>query len=100
MPKANELSIPPGAQTDAKSVEIVRAWVAHEGLHCSINPLIWKENEAIGWGVLLSDIARHVADALYQSKKLNRAETLAEILRVFEDELESPTGEVEGGFTQ
>jgi len=60
---SREIPIPPGALTDPDSRELVRAWVANNSLHCSLNFGNWGDDEAIGWGVLLSDIARHVADA-------------------------------------
>ncbi len=94
-----ELTIPPGALSDKQSHELVRAWAAHGGLQCSLNPSAWPENmAAIGWGVLLSDIARHVVDALYQTKKMNRESTLAQIRSVFNSELETPTAETSGKF--
>jgi hypothetical protein len=53
---------------------------------------------AAGWGILLSDIARHVADAVQQTKNLNKAKTLSEIRAVFNSELDKPTAEVSGKF--
>ena len=96
--KINELPIPPGARSDNKAVELIRAWAAQRGLHCSLSVDNWGENARIGWGILLTDVARHVADALLQQKKLDRGETLKEIRRVFNAELDSPTADPSGKF--
>jgi hypothetical protein len=98
--KERELGIPPEAGADPKSWEIVRAWVAHGGLHCSISAGAWENNEAVGWGILLSDIARHAADALAKLKGQDRRAFLSEVQRVFNDELDAPSAETSGGFVQ
>jgi hypothetical protein len=51
-----------------------------------------------GWGILLSDIARHVADAMQQTKNLDEAGTLSRIRSVFNSELDKPTADVAGKF--
>ena len=48
---SREIPIPPGALEDPDSRELVRAWVANNALHCSLNLGNWGEDEAIGWGV-------------------------------------------------
>src|SRR5580765_2831123 len=93
------LDIPPGARTDKQASELIRAWAAHGGLQCSLNIDAWSgEQTTIGWGIVLSDIARHVSHALYESRQLDRTDTLAEIQRVFNAELESPTADTNGHF--
>lgn len=93
------LEIPPGAKSDKQATELIRAWAAHGGLQCSLNINAWSgEQTTIGWGILLSDIARHVSNALYESRQLDRTRTLAEIQRVFNSELESPTADANGNF--
>lgn len=94
----HELAVPPAAQQDKNSREMIRAWIANEGLHCSLNVGVWSENEAIGWGILLSDVARHVADALERSEGKDKADFLREVKRVFDDELDSPSAETKGEF--
>lgn len=37
-----ELTIPPAAQRDDDSWELLRAWVAEEGLHCSLKVGVMK----------------------------------------------------------
>ena len=88
---SREIPIPPGALQDPDSRELVRAWVANNSLHCSLNFGNWGDDEAIGWGVLLSDIARHIADALFEEHAIDRKETLERLREVFNDELDEPT---------
>ena len=96
-----ELLIPPSVKGDKKAVEMVRAWTAHGGLHCSINVPAWRpDKESIGWGILLSDICRHVADALHKDRGLDKDSAIRQIRTVFNDELDSPTEEVKGDFVR
>jgi len=73
-----ELIVPPAAQEDDKSVEMLRVWIAQKGLHCSLNIGMYEEakrvNEEKAWGIILADAAKHIADALEISynKKLRR----------------------------
>jgi len=93
------LDIPPGAKSDKQASELIRAWAAHGGLQCSLNVDAWSgDQNTIGWGILLSDIVRHVSNALYESRQLDRAQTLAQIQKVFNSELESPTTDANGNF--
>jgi len=93
------LEVPPGAKSDRQATELISAWAAHGGLQCSLNINAWSgEQTTIGWGILLSDIARHLSNALYESRQLDRMRTLSEIRRVFNSELESPTADTNGNF--
>ena len=95
----NELPVPANIATDSNASELIRAWAAHGGLVCSLNPTAWpKDQAAIGWGILLSDVARHVASALEQSLGLQKSTTLAGIRKVFDTELDRPSAEVQGKF--
>ena len=57
-----DLSIPGEVVRDSKASEVLRAWVANGGLVCSLRPEIWEEPGY--WGILLADVARHVANAV------------------------------------
>lgn len=96
----NELPIPPAARQDKHSTEVVRGWIANGELHCSLNVVSWEQPGPLVWGVLLSDIARHIADALQTQQKLPRESTLAEIQRVFNEEIDAPTSPTRGGFVE
>jgi hypothetical protein len=55
---------------------------------------VWKEPEA--WGMMLADLARHIAAAFEQAEKRDPIEMLARIKAGFEAEIESPSEEVHG----
>jgi hypothetical protein len=54
------LQAPEAALNDSNSKEVLRAWVAQNGLHCSFRIGQWPTEV---WGVLLSDILRQVVAA-------------------------------------
>jgi hypothetical protein len=98
-----ELVIPPAAQRDADSWELMRTWVAENGLHCSLNIGVYEAQgipEEKAWGTILADAARHVSNALASSGHGDADTTLREIRRIFEDELDSPTSKTKGEFVQ
>jgi hypothetical protein len=95
---STELPIPASALSDKNARELIRAWAAHNGLHCSLNIGTWGENERVAWGILLSDVAHHVANAMHEEKGWDKADSIREIKRVFNEELESATAKVSGKF--
>lgn len=93
----NRLSIPPAAISDPHSVEMVRAWIANSALHCSLEVGVWSDKVG-AWGILLADIARHVANAMEEQEGAAVSETIAAIRQAFDAEMDSPTDEPTGGF--
>jgi hypothetical protein len=77
---------------------MIRAWVAEKGLHCSLNIGTWKDPAA--WGILLADVARHVANAYQESEALDRAVTLKGIRQLFNAEMDKPTDDPKGRFVK
>jgi len=65
MAQSDQLRVPEPARTDAKSFELLRVWIAHQDQHISMRVGVWKEPEA--WGMMLADLARHIAAALRAS---------------------------------
>ncbi len=97
--KKKECVIPPKALNDPNGREILRAWVAQEGLHVSLwIPDEWKD--AGHWGVALTDVMRHVADAYQKSHGIARQVTIARIQEMIAAELASPTDTPTGGFVE
>jgi Domain of unknown function (DUF5076) len=94
----NELTVPPQARSDKNAQEMVRAWVVNGGLQCSLNVDSKGDQEPIFWGILLTDIVRHVANAMRDARGWNAQETITEIRRVFNAELDDPTAEASGYF--
>ena len=101
MANTGELLIPPAVKGDTKAREMLRAWIAHQDLHCSLYIGVWggaEDKEMLGWGILLTDVVRHVADALYREKGLEKEATVNRIRQVFNAELDSPTAQPRGNF--
>jgi hypothetical protein len=94
----NELVIPTEAELDADAGELLRAWVVKGALHCSIKPTIWPDPG--NWGILLADVARHVARAIQLHDGRLPTETVARITQVFNVEIETPTDKPDGEFHQ
>lgn len=92
-PPPDELPIPQEARSDEESRELIRAWAAHKGLHCSFRENTWGDNERAAWGILLTDVVRRIADAMHERIGADKAETIREIRRVFDERLEAPTAE-------
>ena len=88
-PNPDELAIPPMAQEDPESFEIARVWIAMKNQHCTLKVGVWDDPTA--WGILLADLARHVAKAYHEDKGLDEEETLIRIQEGFAAEFDSPT---------
>ena len=92
------LTPPPAAERDRAAFELLRVWVAEGDQHVSLRAGVFED--ARGWGIVLADLARHIANAEALGRKgLNREEFLEQMLESFEAEIESPT-EVDGEITQ
>ena len=98
-----ELQVPAPAIEDENAIEMARVWIAQRGLHCSLKVGTYVENSNVPeekpWGILLADIARHVARALEGGYSMDGAAVLKGIRESFENELSKPTSKVRGGFT-
>lgn len=92
--------IPPAALRDPEAIELLRVWIAEQGLHCSMKVGIYADegtaNEVAAWGVILADLAQHVADALSAEGLGSRALLFEGIIEAFNDEVGSPTSERTG----
>jgi hypothetical protein len=82
----------------ANAVELLRAWVIDGNLHCQLNIGPADEDAAVVFAILLSDVARHVADAMQRMQGVPVAETLIKLRQHFNAELNTPTAEAKGGF--
>ncbi len=95
---ANELPIPPAARDDASARELVRIWAAAGAKHVAIATGLWKDPAA--WGLVLVDLARHVAGAYAQTDGSTEDAVLRRIREAFDAEwsnpTDSPTGRVVG----
>jgi Domain of unknown function (DUF5076) len=93
------LDIPPAAQRDKASFEVMRVWIAEQGQHVSIQSGAW--DDPFAWGIVLADLARHIALAhQMQSTKIDPEAFLERLLEGFQAEIDNPTDEPEGEITQ
>jgi hypothetical protein len=95
------LVVPPAALRDDNSVQMLSAWIAEEGLHCTLNMGFFAANghkEAHVWGILIADLVRHIANAQRDETGASVPETIQAVLDGLNAELENPTSDAEGGF--
>jgi hypothetical protein len=88
MSEQNQLPIPPGASTDKESAEVLRAWIANQGLHVSMSQAF---DDPETWGMLLVDIARHAARAMASEKICTEENALERMRDVMDAEWDEPT---------
>src|ERR1700733_12198149 len=99
MGSEKNLSVPPAAQRDKASFEVLRVWIAERGQHVSIRSGAWEVPFA--WGLVLADLAppKGLAHQL-QNKDPAPEAFLNRLLEGFEAEIDTPTDEPEGEVTQ
>jgi hypothetical protein len=99
MPSAKHLDIPPAAARDRASFEVLRVWIAERGQHVSIRSGAW--DDPFAWGIVLADLARHIALAhQLEHPDADIDAFAARLLEGFHAEIENPTDEPEGEITQ
>lgn len=88
-------AVPPAALRDANAVELARVWIAEHGLHCSLKSGLYAKEgvvmETTAWGIILADMAGHVADALSAEGMGPRAVLYDAIVGSFNVEATMPT---------
>lgn len=98
------LPIPSLVRDDPSSIEIVRAWVASDGLQCAIMTGVWDDQPQIdprrAWGIVLADLARHFANALGEMDGSDPRETAVLIAEHFAGEIARPTSAHRGRFVR
>jgi hypothetical protein len=90
----NELPIPAAALVDDRARELVRVWAASGAQHVSLASQSWADPAA--WGIMLVDLARHLARAYEQSGTHSSAEALSRIRGAFDAEWVEATSKVTG----
>ena len=86
-PVFDALHVPPAA-FELGGTEVLRAVIVEGGLHISLRRA-FDDPEA--WGMLIADIARHVARIYATEAKFSETETLERIRSLFNAEMDSPT---------
>ena len=95
------LVIPPAAQRDENSIQMISGWIAEKGLHCSLNIGMWEaqgKDEPSAWGIMLADVVRHVANGLSDKNGSDRNELALQIVESLWVEFKDPTSDTSGGF--
>ena len=85
----NELPPPPECSGDSAAKEVLRAWIVKNGLSVSLSPLSF-ESPAV-WGMLLVDVARHVARSYEQEGEGSYDDVMRQIRYLFDHEWDVPT---------
>lgn len=86
-----ELPIPSMASEDSASLELARIWTAFGDQHVSIATEVWEDPAA--WGIMLADMARHIANAYVESEGMDYDAALRRVKEGFDAEWYSPTDE-------
>jgi Domain of unknown function (DUF5076) len=81
------LKVPPTA-LEKGGTEVLRAAIVEGGLHVSLRRA-FDDPEA--WGMLMADLARHVARIYATEMNMREEETLARVRGIFEAEMDAPT---------
>ena len=94
MAQSDQLLIPEAAQSDAKSFDLLRVWVAHNDQHVSLRTGVWDDPAA--WGLMLADLAKHIVSSYGQHVPLDRLNTLKRLKAAFDVELQSSMNATSG----
>jgi uncharacterized protein DUF5076 len=92
----DELAAPAAAVEDARSFEIARVWMASGAQLVRLRADVWPDPAA--WGIVLAELARHVALAYHQREDHAIEDVLERVLAGFQSELESPTAPQDRGI--
>ena len=84
----SHLDAPPMSQEDPGAIELVRFWITPD-METQVS-LRTSFDDPNAWGILLVDLANHVADA-YAREGEDRSKVLARIKDAFDEEWENPT---------
>jgi hypothetical protein len=89
-----QLPIPDSAVNDSRAVELLRVWAAAGKQHVSLATGLW--HDPANWGIMLVDLANHIANAYEQADGMNRVTTLKRLRDGFDAEWETATDQPEG----
>jgi hypothetical protein len=90
----HELVIPPLAEGATQSREILRVWLVDQSLECSVR--VTEFDNATPGGLVLADVAKQIANALYEEHGFSVEGSLDSIRYMFNAEMDNPTDETSG----
>ncbi len=91
-----ELPIPPDVNSAGEAIELARIWAAAGKQHVSLATGLW--NDPAMWGMMLVDLAKHVANGYHQIYGLDTEEALTRIKAGFDAEWGTPTDRPQGNL--
>ena len=89
MRRQHELPIPPAACDDINARELIRVFGAFGKQHIALATGLWEDPGT--WGIMLVDLARHLAHAYELTKGLDPNEVLSRIREIFDAEWSKDT---------
>jgi hypothetical protein len=89
-----QLSIPDHADQDPSAFELLRIWTTSSGERVGLR--VEEELPPEAWGIVLADVARHVAHAYAQKGIGNVRDNLRELLTRFLEEMRQPSDTIDG----
>jgi hypothetical protein len=89
MNQAKQLPVPDIVLSDPNSIELLRVWAANGNQCVSVNAELWKDPAS--WGIMLVDLAKHIANAYGKSNLYDSSAALHRIKQGFDVEWNSPT---------
>lgn len=88
------LHLPPEVTGNPNAKEVARIWITGETQTVILAPNSeWGPDE---WGIMLVDLARHVANAEHLRSGTDKDQTLARIKKMFDAEWDDPTDQPRG----
>jgi hypothetical protein len=93
------LPVPPDAESDGDSIEIVRGWIINGELQIALAAWVWPD-EIGEWGRLLADTACHLADAISTETGKSREEVFETISKSLNHYLNNPPENLTGDFAE
>jgi hypothetical protein len=93
-----ELMIPPMAQEDPNSFEILRVWAANNEQHVTIHSNL--NGNACDFGYLIAQLVIHGAKLYAQRNNRLEEDMLKEILQGFNDEIKYNSGNATGSIPE
>jgi hypothetical protein len=94
MEEPRQLPVPDQVDVADDAFELARLWVANQALHVTLQSNVWQDPAT--WGVMLVDLARHVARAYAQLEGRDPQVVLERIQAGFQAEFEKQTSKAAG----
>ena len=91
-----ELPVPPQAESDAQSVEMLRVWAAHGQQCVALAGTMYDDPAA--WGIFLADLVRHIARAYHLTDGADLNRTVERLKMGFLAEMDNVTDWGEGSI--